>query len=79
MILGYNWLCNHNQEIDWQTKDIKMSHGPTQCSTCHIENKCDAITHKAKISQINACQAGAFSSMIEELDDQDEAPHVNTN
>jgi hypothetical protein len=23
MILGYNWLCNHNPEINWQTKDVK--------------------------------------------------------
>jgi hypothetical protein len=29
MILGYNWLHNHNPEIDWQTKDVKMSHCPT--------------------------------------------------
>jgi hypothetical protein len=48
MILGYNWLRKHNPEINWQTKDIKMSHCHIQCSTCHIENKCDAITHKAK-------------------------------
>jgi predicted aspartyl protease len=25
MILGYNWLCNHNPEINWQTKKVKMS------------------------------------------------------
>jgi hypothetical protein len=29
MILGYNWLCNHNPEINWQTKDVKMSRCPT--------------------------------------------------
>jgi hypothetical protein len=79
MILGYNWLHNHNPETDWQTKDIKMSCCPTQCSTCHVETKHDAIAHKAKILQINACRAGAFPSMIEELDDQDEATHVNVN
>jgi hypothetical protein len=79
MILGYNWLHNHNPEIDRQTKDIKMSCCPTQCSTCCIETKRDAIAHKAKISQINTCRAGAFTSMIEELDDQDEATHVNVN
>jgi hypothetical protein len=25
LILGYNWLQNHNPEINWQTKDVKMS------------------------------------------------------
>jgi hypothetical protein len=34
MILGYNWLCNHNPEINWQTKEVKMSRCPQQCSTC---------------------------------------------
>jgi hypothetical protein len=79
MILGYNWLCNHNPEINWQTKDVKMSRCPTQCSTCRVETKHEAIAHKATISRINACRAGAFPSMIEELDDQDEATHVNAN
>jgi hypothetical protein len=79
MILGYNWLRNHNPEINWQTKDIKMSHCPTQCSTCCVKTKHKAIAHKATTSWINACRAGAFPSMIEELDDQDEATHVNAN
>jgi predicted aspartyl protease len=26
LILGYNWLRNHHLEINWQTKDVKMSH-----------------------------------------------------
>jgi hypothetical protein len=25
LILRYNWLRNHNPEINWQTKDVKMS------------------------------------------------------
>jgi hypothetical protein len=33
MVLGYNWLCNHNPEINWQTKDVKMSHCPTVRAT----------------------------------------------
>jgi hypothetical protein len=42
MILGYNWLRNHNPEINWQTKDVKMSRCPQQCSTCQVEDKREA-------------------------------------
>jgi hypothetical protein len=55
LILGYNWLCNHNPEINWQMKDVKMSRCPLQCSTCRVEDKCDRMIRKSTTSQINAC------------------------
>jgi hypothetical protein len=70
LILEYNWLHNHNPEINWQTKDIKMSHCPVQCSTCRVEDKCDVKIQKLTTSQINACRSGAFPMMV------DESPHV---
>jgi hypothetical protein len=75
LILGYNWLCNHNPEINWQTKDVKMSRCPLQCSTCRVEDKCDAKMRKLTTSQINACQSGALPTMAEE--DEDESPHMD--
>jgi hypothetical protein len=75
LILGYNWLCNHNPEINWQTKDVKMSHCPVQCSTCRVEDKPDVKMRKSTTSQINACRSGVFPTMVEE--DKDESPHVN--
>jgi hypothetical protein len=65
LILGYNWLCNHNPEINWQTKDVKMSRCPLQCSTCRVEDKCKARIQKLMTSQINACCLGAFPTMVE--------------
>jgi hypothetical protein len=76
LVLGYNWLCNHNPEINWQTKDVKMSHCPIQCSTCRVEDKREAKIQKSTTSQNNACRSGAFPTMVEE--DEDESPHVNT-
>jgi predicted aspartyl protease len=76
LILGYNWLHNHHPEINWQTKDVKMSHCPLQCSTCRVEDKCDRMIRKSMTSQINACQLGAFPTMTAE--DEDKSPHVNT-
>jgi predicted aspartyl protease len=74
LILGYNWLHNHNPEINWQTKDVKMSRCPLQCSTCRVEDKRDAKRWKSTTSQINACRSGAFPTMTEE--DEDKSPHV---
>jgi predicted aspartyl protease len=73
MILGYNWLHNHNPEINWQTKEVKMSRCPHQCSTCRVEDKCEAKIRKSTTLQINACWAGAFPMMVEEVD-EDESP-----
>jgi hypothetical protein len=78
MILGYNWLCNHNLEINWQTKDIKMSRCPLQCSTCQVEDKRKVKIRKSTTLQINACWAGALPMMVEEVD-EDESPHMNMN
>jgi hypothetical protein len=77
MILGYNWLCNHNPEINWQTKEVKMSRCPQQCSTCRVEDKREAKIRKSTTLQINACRAGAFPKIVEEVD-KDESPHINT-
>jgi predicted aspartyl protease len=77
MILGYNWLHNHNPEINWQTKDVKMSRCPLQCSTCQVGDNREVKIRKLTTLQINACQAGAFPMMVEEVD-EDESPHMNT-
>jgi hypothetical protein len=77
LILGYNWLHNHNPGINWQTKDVKMSCCPLQCSTCRVEDGRDRIIRKSTTSEINTCQSGAFPAMAEE--DKDECPHMDTN
>jgi hypothetical protein len=77
IILGYNWLRNHNPEINWQTKDVKMSWCPQQCSTCRVEDKREVKIRKSTTLQINACQAGEFPKIVQEVD-EDESPHMNT-
>jgi hypothetical protein len=75
LILGYNWLCNHNPEINWQTKDVKMSRCPLQFSTCRVEDKRNTKRQKLMTSQITACRSGVFPTMTEE--DEDESPHMD--
>jgi hypothetical protein len=75
LMLEYNWLQNHNPEINWQTKDVNMSHCPLQCSTCRVEDKRNAKVQKSMTSQINVCRSGAFPTMTDE--DEDESPPMN--
>ncbi|KAJ8474222.1 hypothetical protein ONZ45_g16023 [Pleurotus djamor] len=39
IIVGYSWLKEHNPEVNWQTKEVKMSRCPRVCSTCREELK----------------------------------------
>jgi hypothetical protein len=48
VILGYSWLQKHNPEIDWETKEVRMTRCPTSCSTCREELR--AVRRNAKIS-----------------------------
>jgi hypothetical protein len=75
LILGYNWLRNHNPEINWQMGGVKMSRCPLQCSTCRVEDKRNRMIWKSTTTQINACQSGAFHTMTAE--DEDESPHMD--
>jgi len=31
LILGYDWLKDHNPKIDWEKGEVKMTHCPLRC------------------------------------------------
>jgi len=31
LILGYNWLKDHNPKVDWEKGEVKMTHCPLWC------------------------------------------------
>src|SRR3981189_2955969 len=74
MILGFTWLCEHNPEINWQTKEVRMSRCPPQCSTCRTEAKVKRQADHVATAQIHACRAGSFLVLIEEIVDKDSYP-----
>ena len=39
LILGYSWLKEHNPEVDWQTREVKLSRCPRRCEECRNELK----------------------------------------
>jgi len=39
LILGYDWLKNHNPKIDWEKGEVKMTHCPLRCKGGHTLQK----------------------------------------
>src|SRR3981189_1059712 len=76
MILGFTWLREHNPEIDWQTKEVRMSRCPPQCSTCRAEAKVKRRAKGIATAQIHACRAGSLPVLIEEVVDEDNYPSM---
>jgi len=31
LILGYDWLKDHNPKIDWEKEEVEMTHCPLRC------------------------------------------------
>src|SRR3981189_2972187 len=68
------WLRKHNPEIDWQTKEVRMSRCPPQCSTCRAEAKVKRRAEHVATAQIHACRAGSFPVLIEEIINENDSP-----
>jgi len=37
LILGYNWLKDHNPKIDWEKREVEMTHCLLRCEGGHAE------------------------------------------
>jgi len=75
MILGFTWLREHNPEINWQTKEVRMSRCPACCDTCRLDAKHERKEQRAAAAQIRACRSGGFPVLIEEIEDEDDCIH----
>jgi hypothetical protein len=62
-ILRYTWLKEHNPEVDWVTKEVKMSHCPGCCSTCRQEIKQECHQRQAEVRHLCACCAGPMPTV----------------
>jgi len=35
LILGYDWLKDHNPKINWEKEEVEITHCPLQCEGGH--------------------------------------------
>jgi len=73
LILGQSWLQKHNLEIDWATREVKMSRCPPQCcSGCRDEARVERIAWQAEIWWTEAVSDGPAPEL--HTDSEEEEP-----
>src|SRR3979490_854024 len=72
IILGFTWLEENNPEIDWQTRQVKMSRCPTKCHACRAEVREEQKETRKAEHHIRTCRVGPFPKLPEEEDEQRE-------
>lgn len=72
MILGYTWLDKHNPEVDWRSKEVRMTRCPPHCDTCRLKLKEERKVSRQVAEQVRACRAGSFPVLVEEVEDEDD-------
>ena len=73
LILGHSWLWKHNPEIDWVTREVKMSRCPPWCcSGCRDKAWEERIAWKAEIWWMEAVSDGPVPEL--HTDSEEEEP-----
>ena len=60
LFLGHSWLQNHNPEINWVKREVKMSRCPHCCSGCQDELRQERVIQKAEAKRMDICSAGSW-------------------
>ena len=60
IILGYTWLHLHNLDIDWSTREVKMSQCPHHCPTCTEEARLEHCACAQERASVQSCQWGSL-------------------
>jgi hypothetical protein len=68
-ILEYTWLKEHNPEVDWVTKEVKMSHCPGRCNTCRKEIKQEHHQCQMEARHLRAYRSGPIPTVEDVSED----------
>src|SRR6266487_1599781 len=68
LILGFDWLHEHNPEVEWKTCEVKMSCCPQHCHMCFLDEKQRRKENKQREERIQVCQSGPMPEANVEME-----------
>jgi len=76
LILGYNWLKDHNPKIDWEKGEVEMTHCPLRYEGGHALRKKQTCQKRIELRALRSCRDGPAPLFQEEQDLEETPPQM---
>jgi len=68
LILGYDWLKDHNPKIDWEKGEVEMTRCPLRCEGGRALRKEQTRQKRTELRALRSCRDGPMPLLQEELE-----------
>ena len=76
LILGYNWLKDHNPKVDWEKGEVEMTRCPLRCEGGHALQKEQTYQKRTELRALRLCRDGPVPLFQEELELKETPPQT---
>ena len=77
LILGYDWLKDHNPKIDWEKGEVKMTHCPLRCEGGRTLQKEQTRQKRIELRALWSCCDRPTPLLQEKLEPEKEPPQMH--
>jgi len=78
LILGYNWLKDHNPKADWEKGEVEMTRCPLRCEEGHALRKEQTHQKRTELRALQSCRDGPAPLFQEELELEETPPQMHS-
>jgi len=76
LILGYDWLKDHNPKIDWEKREVEMTHCPLRYEGRRVLWKKQTCQKRTELRALQSCRDGPTPLLQEESESEEEPPQT---
>jgi len=77
LILGYDWLKDHNPRIDWEKGEVEITRCPLRCERGHALWKEQTRQKRIEVQALRSCRDGPTPLLQEESESEEEPPQMH--
>ena len=77
LILGYNWLKDHNPKIDWKKEEVEMTYCPLCCEEGCVLQKEQTCQKRIELRALWSCHDGSIPLLQEVLEPEEKPPQTH--